>query len=91
MISFNYNSPRGLMDLYYVVIWVFSVLFFAAVIYFALRNFNAYLDKQRELNDMDEKFDNLKKHRSNLIVGYSSPSTTTTGRSNPGKEKVQKK
>ena len=61
------------MDLYYVVIWVFSVLFFAGVIYFALRNFNAYLDKERELNELDEKFDNLKKHRSNLIVGSLHP------------------
>ena len=78
------------MDLYYVFVWAFSVLFFAGVIYFALRNFNAYLEKERELNDLDEKFDNYKKHRSNLIVNSPSPSTTTTGHSNPEKNKTPK-
>ena len=69
------------MDEYYVLIWLFSVAFFAGVMYLGMKNFYNYIEKEKELNKLDGRFDNFKKHRESLIVSEASPSITTTGRS----------
>ena len=56
------------MDLYYAFIWLFSLAFFGLVTYKAVVGVRTYVKKEKELNALDEKFDDFKRHRSNLLV-----------------------
>ena len=67
------------MDLYYIFTVGFSSIFFLAIIYYSYINIRAYVEKQKELNRLDDRYDDLKRHRQNLIVGLPLLSTITIG------------
>ena len=56
------------MDTYYLLSWIIALLFFGVLIFKTAMTLKAYLDKQKELNHIDERYDDYKQHRSNLLV-----------------------
>merc|ERR1712032_99157 len=57
-------------DPIFVSLSVFSVIFFSVVITKTVKNINAYRAKERELNKVEERYDQLCEHRQNLLQHY---------------------
>ena len=64
-----------MVDIYYSAIWLFSIAFFSIILYKTYTSVKSYMKKEKELNEMDEKFEGYKSHRQNLLVTYQANAT----------------
>ncbi len=61
-----------MLDLYTNAVWLFSAVFFGVIIFASYRRIRDYVRKERELNEVDNKYDAMLRQRENLMVASES-------------------